>query len=128
MVSDIIFPFGHLNLASLSPKKSSKVIKKTGLMLTELVEIFEYEKNKNGYWDETKLHQQVVNKALLITETFYPGYWVLFPFDNATNYLIYAKDKLQVKNLNKCIRGQQPQLYNKQFNYNNIQVDQSMNF
>ncbi len=47
---------------------------KTGLTNTLAVDVFEYEKNNDGYWDEAKLHQQVVNKALLIAEALYPGY------------------------------------------------------
>ena len=66
MVSDFILPFGRLNLASLTPEKREEVIEKTGLRHTEAVEVFEYGKNKNGYWDGAKLHQQVVNKALPI--------------------------------------------------------------
>ena len=45
-------------------KKDKRVIEKTGLMHTESVEIFEYGKSNDGYWDGAKLHQQVVNKAL----------------------------------------------------------------
>ena len=40
-------------------------------MHTEAVEVFEYEKNNDGYWDGAKLHQQVVNKALPIAEALY---------------------------------------------------------
>ena len=96
MVSEFIFPFGHLNLALLSPKKKEEVLKKSGLMYTKLVEIFEYEKNNNEYWDRTKLHQQVVNKALPIAETLYSSYSLLFFFDNTTSHLFYVKDVLYV--------------------------------
>lgn len=108
MVLEIIFLFGHLNLALLLFDKKQEIIKKSGLIYTKLVKIFEYEKNNNRYWDRVILHQQVVNKALRITKTLYPSYSLLFFFDNTTNYSVYAKDVLQVKNKNKDIRDQQP--------------------
>lgn len=49
---------------------------------------------------------QVINKALPITQTFYPGYSVLFFLNNATNYFIYIKNTLQVKDINKGVGGQ----------------------
>lgn len=74
-------------------------------MHTELVEIFEYGKNNNRYWDGAKLHQQVINKALSIAETLYPGYSILFLFNNTTSYLIYIKDELQAQDMNKGTRS-----------------------
>lgn len=47
MVLKFIFPFGRLNLALLTPEKRQKVMKKTGLMHTKAVEVFEYRKNNN---------------------------------------------------------------------------------
>ena len=76
-------------------------------MYIESVEIFEYGKNNDGYWDGAKLHQQVVNKALPIAEALYLGYSLLFLFDNATNHSVYIKDILYVKNINKGIKNQQ---------------------
>lgn len=61
---------------------------------TKVVEIFEYKKNNDKYWDKTKLYQQVVNIALSIVETFYLEYSLLFLFDNAISYFIYIKDIL----------------------------------
>lgn len=94
MVSEFILLFGRLNLASLAPEKREEVFSRTGLIYTEAVEIFEYEKNNDGYWDRAKLHQQVVNKALPITEALYSGYSLLFLFDNTTSHSVYAKDAL----------------------------------
>lgn len=61
---------------------------------TKVVEIFEYAKNNNSYWDEAKLYQQVVNKTLPIAEAFFSSYLILFLFDNATSHFVYAKDVL----------------------------------
>lgn len=90
MVSDFLLPFERLNLLSLSEGKRKEVIDKTGLSVTEAVELFKYEKTNEGYWDGSKLHKQVVNKALPITEVLYPGYSLLFLFDNATSHSVYA--------------------------------------
>lgn len=43
---------------------------------------------------ELKLNQQIVNKTLPITKIFYPGYLLLFLFDNITSHSVYTKDVL----------------------------------
>ena len=78
--------FGRLNLAFLSFEKKKEVEEKFGLLETEAIEMFEYEKNNDGYWDRAKLHKQVVSKALPIAEALYSGYSLLFLFDNATSH------------------------------------------
>lgn len=105
MTSGFILPFGRLNLASLSPERREEIVQETGLIETEAVEVFEYGKNNDGYWDGAKLHQQVVKKALPIAEALYPGYSLLFLYDNATSHSVYAKDALQAKDMNKGSRG-----------------------
>lgn len=77
-----------------------------------MVEIFEYEKNNNSYWDKAKLYQQMVNKVLPIAETLYLRYTLLFLFKNTISYFIYIKNALQVKNMNKNSRRKQPILHN----------------
>lgn len=62
---------------------------------------FEYGKMDEGYWTGEYLLDQITNKALPITETLYPGYELLFMFDNVISYSIYAKDALQVAHMNK---------------------------
>lgn len=56
MASHFLFPFSQLNLFLLSEKKK-KVIEKTGLTVTEAVELFEYRKSNEGYWDRPKLYK-----------------------------------------------------------------------
>ena len=51
---------------------------------------------------------QIINKTLPIAQSLYPGYELLFMFDNATSHSIYAKDVLQVAHMNKGPGGQQP--------------------
>lgn len=95
MASEFLLPFGRLNLSSLPQEKINEVLSTTGMTVTEAVEIFEYGKNHEGYWDGAKLHKQVVTKALPIAEALYPGYSLLFLFDNATSHSVYAKDALR---------------------------------
>lgn len=106
MVSEFILSFGCLNLATLTPEKRQKVLEKPGLTHIEAVEIFGHRKNSDGYWDGAKLHQQVVKKALPIAEALFPGYSLLFLFDNATSPSVYAKDALEAKDMNKGPSGQ----------------------
>lgn len=71
----------------------------------EAVEIFKYRKNNNDYCDKAKLYEQVVNKTLPIIEALDPGYSLLFLFNNATNYSLYVKNVLQIKDINKRCEG-----------------------
>lgn len=72
-----------------------------GLIVIEAIEVFEYWKNNNGYWDRAKLHQQVVNKVLQIAEDLYPGYLFIFLFNNTTSHLVYPKALLCIEKINK---------------------------
>lgn len=112
MTSEFLLPFGWLNLFSLTPEKREQIKEKTRLVETKAIEIFEYRKNNDGYWDRAKLYKQVVDKALLIAQAFYPRYSLLFLFDNATSHFVYSKDALQVKDINKDLKGKQPILRN----------------
>lgn len=102
---EFLFSFNQLNLAFLSSEKKDKVVKKCGLVSTEVVEIFEYRKNNDRYWNKAKLYYQTMKKVLLIAEALYPGYSLFFLFDNVTSYSIYAKNILQVKDINKSIKS-----------------------
>lgn len=42
-----------------------------------------------------------MEKALLIAEALYPGYYILFMFDNATSHSVYAEDALCANKMNK---------------------------
>lgn len=128
MTSEFILPFGRLNLASLSPERREEIVQETGLIETEAVEVFEYGKNNDGYWDGAKLHQQVVKKALPIAEALFPGYSLLFLFDNATSHSVYAKDALQAKDMNKGSGGKQPVLRDGWFDQDSVRIIHPMNF
>ncbi len=62
---------------------------------------------EEGYWTGEHLLDQIINKALPIAESLYPGYELLFMFDNTKCHSIYAKDALQVAQINKGLGGQQ---------------------
>ena len=97
-------------------------------MSIKAVEIFEYGKNNDRYWNGAKLYHQVMKKTLPIAEALYLRYFLLFLFDNTTSYSIYAKDALQVKDINKDIGGRQPQLRNGWYNFNGVCIVQLMSF
>ena len=84
-----------------------------GLHIIEAIEIFEYEKSNNGYWDRPKLYHQVVTKVLPIAEALYPGYSLLFLFNNTTSHFIYAQNALCTANINKEVEEKQPILCNR---------------
>lgn len=128
MTSDFWLPFGRFNLASLSSQKRKEVVEKRGLLETEAVEMCEYRKNNDEYWDEAKLYKQVVNKALPIAEALYPRYSPLFLFDNATSHSVYAKDAFQVQKMNKGIGGKQAQLRNGWLDQEGVWVEQLINY
>ena len=111
IVSKFILPYSRLNLTSLTSEER-ETIQGTGLLEEEAVEIFKYGKNNDGYWDRAKLYQQVVNKALPIAEALYPGYSLLFLFNNAISHSVHTKDALQVKDMSKSSRKKQPVLHN----------------
>lgn len=126
MVSEFLLPFGRLNLSSLSQEKRDEIVLKTGLTLTEAVEIFEYGKNHKGYWDGAKLHQQVITKALPVAEVLYSGYSLLFLFDNATSHSVYAKNALRTQEMNKGPGGKQAQLRNGWYYLEGTRHEQAM--
>ena len=62
---------------------------------------------EQSYSTEEHLLDQIINKALPIAESLYPGYKLLFMFDNAISHSIYAKNALQFAQMNKEQGGQQ---------------------
>ena len=91
IVSDFLLPWGRLNINHLSAEKLAEGCQKG--VPQEAVELFEYGKQE-GCWDGARLLDQLANKALPIPQFLYPGYDLIFLFDNATSHAIYAKDAL----------------------------------
>ena len=65
-----------------------------------------------GRWKEViengeHLFDRIINETLLIPESLYPGYELLFIFDKTTSHCIYPKDVLQVAQMNQGPGGQQ---------------------
>lgn len=56
------------------------MINNTKLTLTKAVELLEYKKSPEDYWNKLKTHKQVVNKAVPIGEVLYPSYLLFFFF------------------------------------------------
>ena len=105
MVSDFLLPWSQLNLLPLSSEKQDELVS-LGVPL-EAVTYFEYRKMEERYWTGEHLLNQIQKKSLPIGEALYPRYSLLFMFDNATSHSIYAKDALQVANMNKRSGSQQ---------------------
>ena len=126
MVSDFLLLFSWLNLFRLFQKKQHQVIEHYGLSSKEAVEILEYGKNNEDYWDRVKLVKQVKKKALPIAEALYLGYSLLFLFDNATSHSVYLTDVLWVKNMSKRFGGKKAFLRNGWYFQNGLQVIQKM--
>lgn len=84
-------PYKQLNLNFLTLEKRKKIVL-IMLLKTKVIKIFIYRKNNNRYWNGTKLHQQVINKVLLIIEAIYSGYLLYFLFDNTKNHSVYTKN------------------------------------
>lgn len=105
MAFNFLLPWSHLNTFSLSKEWQSEL---TNLSVpSEAVTYFEYEIGNKKYWTGDHFLQQIVDKALPIAEALYPGYELLFRFDNATSHSVYSKDALCVGNMNKSQGGQQ---------------------
>lgn len=94
----------------------------------EIIEIFNYIKSNDKYWDGPKFYYQFMTKTLLIIEAFYPKYSLLFLFDNTTSLSVFLQNALCIVNINKKIRGKQPILQNKWYKKYNIQVVYSIVF
>ena len=105
MVSDFLLPWSRLNLLSLSKPRQEEFVN-SGVPLEAAV-YFEYGK-EDGCWDGKLLLRQAIERALPIAEALYPGYNLLFLFDNATSHSTYADDALRASEMNKRDGGQQP--------------------
>jgi hypothetical protein len=125
MVSDFLLPWSRLNLLSI-PIARQKELVASGIPLEAAV-LFEYGK-EDGHWDGERLLNQIVNMALPIAEALYPGYDLLFLFDNATSHLIYAKDALRTNHMNKGTGGSQPFLRDGWFKNGDTVLSQEMSY
>lgn len=92
MISDFLLPWSRLNLLSL-PVQQQEELASLGVP-TEAATYFEYGKQEEGYWTGKHLLDQVIKKSLPIGEALYPGYTLLFLFDNATNHSIHGKNAI----------------------------------
>jgi hypothetical protein len=98
MVLDFLLPWGRLNLLHLTEAKLAEAEARN--IPLEAVELFEYGR-QDGYWDGACVLKQVTEKALPIARFLYPGFDLIFMFDNATSHSVYAADALRVTNMSK---------------------------
>ena len=126
MVLDFLLSFSPLNLFHLFEEKPDQIVEQYGFLSKEAIEILEYWKNNEGYWNGIKLVKQVKKKALLIAKALYPGYSLLFLFNNATSHLVYSTNTLWVKNMSKRSRDKQVFLRDSLYYQDGLQVTQKM--
>lgn len=81
MMLDFLLPWSQLNLLLLPPQRQKELVSSD--IPLEAVTYFEYGKMEESYWTGEHLLDQIINKALPIAESLYPGYELLFMFDNA---------------------------------------------
>ena len=127
MALEFLFSFDRLDLESLSSKKQAEVVKKTRLNMTKTVEVFEYRKNDEWYWDRVKLHRKMFDKTLPTAEVFYQDS-PLFLFDNANSHFVYVENFLRTKVMNKKIRWKQTWLCNGRYYKDGIWIVLPKNF
>eukprot|EP00734_Pompholyxophrys_sp_LG126_P000344 Pompholyxophrys_sp_v1_NODE_126_length_1714_cov_9.523235.p1 type:complete len:149 gc:universal NODE_126_length_1714_cov_9.523235:634-1080(+) len=71
--------------------------------------VFEYGKNRQGYWGHEHLVKQL-NQAMAIHEFLFPTYEALFVLDNSSGHLAFAPDALVASRMNVSPDGMQPNI------------------
>lgn len=66
----------------------------------EVAKIFEYSQ-EDSYWNWAKIVNRIWEKALLIAQTLYPEYQIIFMLDNAKSHAIFTKNIFWVVNMSK---------------------------
>ena len=119
------------NRTFLRPKGKGKGIMVSEFLLPwarladgKVTVLFEYGKLE-GHWDGETLIEQI-QTALVLAEEQYPGYGLVFFFDNATSHLIFADDALRVCKMSMRPGGQQPFLRDGWYVKDGVRVSQSM--
>lgn len=125
MVSDFLLPWGRLGFKHLPQAEKDRVIE-SGLA-PEAAVYFEFGQH-DGYWDGKCLLEQLKEKALPVAEQLYPGYQLLFLFDNATSHAVYEDNALRVGSMSKNEGGSQPLLRDGWYERDGHRVDQPMSF
>jgi len=77
-------------------------------------------KNEEGWWTADHLIDQVINYAILIFETIYPGAIAVMAFDNSTNHGTMPKDGLNATKMNVNPGGKQLLMHSTYFRLDNI--------
>jgi hypothetical protein len=68
--------------------------------------------NRDGWWKNQDIVNQVVERAIPIFERIHSGKTALFMFDNSSNHNAYADDALVISRMNMKDGGKQPLLRN----------------
>eukprot|EP00733_Pompholyxophrys_punicea_P001537 Pompholyxophrys_punicea_v1_NODE_802_length_1271_cov_14.558824.p1 type:complete len:166 gc:universal NODE_802_length_1271_cov_14.558824:71-568(+) len=71
--------------------------------------VFEYGKNRNGYWGHEHMSKQI-KKAIAIHDFIFPEHQAVFVLDNSSGHLAFAPDALVASKMNVNPDGAQPAL------------------
>lgn len=66
--------------------------------------------NRDGWWTNKDIIQQVIERAIPIFERIHPGKIAVFLFDNSSNHCAFAQDALLCSRMNLYSGGKQPLL------------------
>jgi len=77
--------------------------------------VFEYGKNKMGYWGSEHFRKQI-QSAMIIHNILFPNYQALFVMDNSSGHLAFAPDALDASKMNVNPGGKQPKIRTTEWN------------
>jgi hypothetical protein len=103
---------GRLRLSEEEKITNDLLPEDNRLLYTEACVIMHPGSNRDGWWTNQDLINQVVDRAIPIFERTHPGKIALFMFDNSCNHNAYAEDALVVSRMNLKDGGKQPLLRN----------------
>ncbi|PWW72880.1 hypothetical protein C7212DRAFT_220536, partial [Tuber magnatum] len=122
MISDFLLPCERLiaNPVPVEMHQEIGIPEYTSLL-------FEFgSQNNQGYWSTENIIKYIQNYAIKIFEVVYPGYRVLFLFNNASSHSSYADDALRVQNMNLHNGGEQGILQDSYFLNHRVHTIQYM--
>lgn len=97
MISDFLSLFVWFKHLYIFEKDQNAFLNTTDFIGTNPVEICEYEKMNNGYWEILKFLKQIVEKSMSIAKFFSSSHSPLMMFNDAISHAAYAKNALNTK-------------------------------
>ncbi|CAB4403889.1 unnamed protein product [Rhizophagus irregularis] len=91
----------------------------SSIMIKEARVYLQPEKDREDFWINEHLIEQVKMKAILIFEANFPNCVALFAFDNSSNHAAYKSDAFVASRMNLKPGGKQLKIRNTIFRQNN---------